>query len=285
MCDEYTAAEALADRDSKPGGSATLSGIDGTASDTAAPSAAGPLMEAATEVRTPDGACDAFFVHPASGRHPGIVFWPDALGLRDATKAMARRLAGEGFAVLAVNPYYRNVRAPLDIDFAAMLTPEGRAKVVPYMPALTPEAISRDGAAYVAFLDAQPAVDTARGVGVQGYCFAGPFAVRTAVAVPARVKAAATFHGGGLVGDTPDSPHNLLGSTQAAFLFAIARNDDARSPLDKDELRAAAEGAGRLAEIEVYPADHGWCVPDAPSFDHGEADRAWQRLLALYGEL
>lgn len=247
--------------------------------------AAGPLAESMVMVPTPDGQCDAFFVHPAKGRYPGVVLWPDALGLREVKKAMARRLASEGYAVLAVNPYYRNVRAPLDMDFAALLTPEGRAKIGPYMPALSAPAIARDGAAHVAFLNGQRAVDPRRGIGVQGYCFAGPFAFRTAAAAASRVRAVATFHGGGLVTDKPDSPHLLIPQIDVGFLLAIARNDDRRAPLEKTALGASARSADRPAEIEVYAADHGWCVPDAPSYDRGEAERAWSRLLALYRKL
>ena len=243
------------------------------------------LVERMVDVTTPDGKADAFFVHPESGRRPGVVFWPDALGLRDSKKAMARRLASEGYAVLAVNPYYRNVRAPLGLSFADLATPEGRQKLLPFMPALTPEAITRDGVAYVAFLDSQAAVDKKRGIGVQGYCFGGPFSVRTAAAVPGRVRGTATFHGGGLVTDKPDSPHRLLSQTEAAYLIAVARDDDVKAPGDKDAFRAAAEAAGRAAEIEVYAGDHGWCVPDAPAYNRSEADRAWARLLTLYATL
>ncbi len=243
------------------------------------------LIEQTVDVTTPDGRADAFFVHPASGRYPGVVFWPDALGLRDAKRAMARRLASAGYAVLAVNPYYRNIRGPLGLGFADLGTPDGRQKLMSCMPALTSEAITRDGAAHVAFLDAQPVVDRKRGIGVQGYCFGGPFAVRTAAAVPGRVKGTATFHGGGLVTDKQDSPHRLLGETQAAFLIAVARDDDQKAPGDKNSFRAAAESAGRQVEIDVYAGDHGWCVPDAPAYNQAEADRAWTRLLTLYATL
>jgi carboxymethylenebutenolidase len=247
--------------------------------------AAGALVESMVDVKTTDGTCDAFFVHPANGQHPGVILWPDAIGLRDTKKAMARRLAAEGYAVLVVNQYYRNARAPLGLSFADFRTAEGRQKLLPYMSAFTPEAVTHDALAHVAFLDAQQAVNTKRGIGVQGYCMGGPFTIRTAAAAPARVKAAATFHGGGLVADKPDSPHNLLSQTQAAFLIAVARDDDQRAPDDKDKFRAAAEAAGRAAEIEVYAGDHGWCVPDAPAYDQPEADRAWKRLLALYSKL
>lgn len=243
------------------------------------------LKEAMVEVTTPDGTADAFFVHPASGSHPGVILWPDIAGLREVKKDMARRLAASGYAVLVVNQYYRSAKAPVMETFAEFRTPEGRERVMAMVPLLTAEALASDGAAYAAWLDTQPAVDKARGIGTQGYCMGGPFTVRTAAAASQRVRAAASFHGGGLVTDQPDSPHRLLGSTQASFLFAIARNDDEKSPRDKEMLKTAATAAGRPAEIEVYPADHGWCVPDSPAYDQEQADRAWERLLALYGKL
>jgi carboxymethylenebutenolidase len=243
------------------------------------------LKESMVEVTTPDGKADAFFVHPASGSHPGVILWPDIAGLRDVKKDMARRLASSGYAVLVVNQYYRSAKAPVMENFAEFRTDQGRGKVMAMVPLLTPEAVARDGAAYAAWLDAQPAVDKKRGIGTQGYCMGGPFTVRTAAAASQRVKAAASFHGGGLVTDKPDSPHRLLASTQASFLFAIARNDDERAPGDKEALKTAATAAGRPAEIEVYPADHGWCVPDSPVYDQAQADRAWERLLVLYAKL
>ncbi|MCK9541692.1 MAG: dienelactone hydrolase family protein [Novosphingobium sp.] len=228
---------------------------------------------------------DGFFVHPAKGAHPGIVMWPDIAGPRDAFKAMARRLAAAGHAVLVPNQYYRNAPAPVLDSFAQWRTPEGQEKLKPMIAAITPEGTLADAAAFVAFLDGQDAVDKARGVGACGYCMGGPFAVRTAVAVPNRVKAAASFHGAWLVGPEPHSPVNLLDRTQASFLFAIGRNDDEKAPGDKTALKQAADKAGRLAEVEVYPADHGWCVPDSPVYDAAQADRAWGRLLALFGKL
>lgn len=290
MCDDFTAAEdeaALARKGwnrrefGAIGAAAALaacSGGEATAAD-------GSIAEHMVDVRTPDGIADCFFVHPAKGKHPGVILWPDIGGLREAKKAMARRLAAEGHAVLAVNPYYRSARAPVMESFAEFRTETGRAKVMPMRDRLTPEAVTRDAAAYVAFLDAQQAVDPARGIGNHGYCMGGPFTIRTAAAAPGRVRAAASFHGAGLVTDQPDSPHRLLPATRAAYLIAIARNDDARAPADKDTLRKAAADAARPAEIEVYAADHGWCVPDSPVYDKAEADRAFARLLALYARL
>ncbi|WP_088311110.1 dienelactone hydrolase family protein [Novosphingobium sp. B 225] len=240
------------------------------------------LKEATVSFKTDDGMADGFFVHPAKGKHPGVILWPDIAGLRDAYKEMARRLAGEGYAVLVLNHYYRSSPAPIMNSIAEWRTPDGQAKLKPMIAAITPEGTVKDAWACVNFLDAQKAVDRKRGIGTQGYCMGGPYTVRAAYAVPSRIKAAASFHGGGLVTDQPGSPHRLLAKTQASYLIAIARNDDARAPADKDAFRDAAKAAGRPAEVEVYNADHGWCTLDAPIYDKAEADRAWGRLLALY---
>jgi carboxymethylenebutenolidase len=244
------------------------------------------LSEGMVDVQTADGTCDAFFVHPTEGKHPGVIFWPDAIALRDAKMAMARRLASSGYAVLVVNQYYRDARTPLNIKFSDFGDPAAREKIMPLMAGVrAPGGIERDAQAFAAFLDGQASVDTGRGIGTQGYCMGGALAFRTAVAVPDRVKAVASFHGGGLVTDAPDSPHRLMASTKAAYLILPGRDDDEGQPEAKDALREAAAAAGRPAEIEVYRANHGWCVPDAPPYDKAEADRAWDRLLALYAEL
>jgi carboxymethylenebutenolidase len=243
---------------------------------------AGKLTESAVAIPTPDGSADGFFVHPARGKHPGVILWPDIAGLRDAYKVMARRLAGAGYAVLVVNQYYRAARAPILATMSEWRTPEGQAKLKPAIATVSAAGVVSDARAVVAWLDAQKAVNTRRGIGTQGYCMGGPFAVRTAVAAPGRVKAAASFHGGGLVSEAADSPHKLLGASKASYLIAVARNDDARAPGDKDTFRDAAKAAGRAAEVEVYAADHGWCTLDSPVYDKAEAERAWARLLVLY---
>ena len=247
--------------------------------------AAGPaLTEKMVQIATPDGHADAFFVHPAHGTHPGILMWPDIAGLRETYKVMARRLAAAGYAVVAVNQYYRSGPAPLLGGLADYFTPAGQAKIKPALDAITPERTARDAAAVVAWLDAQKPVARGRGLGTCGYCIGGGYAVRTA-AVSTRVRAVASLHGAALVTDAPDSPHRLLARSHADYLFAIARNDDARAPGDKDALRAAAAAAHRPAEVEVYAADHGWCTLDAPSYNRAEAERAGARMLALFGKL
>lgn len=248
-------------------------------------SPARPLAERDVRIKTPDGMADAFFVHPAEGAHPAVVVWPDIVGLREVFRGMARKLAAAGYAVLVVNPYYRQQAAPVLETFAAWRTPEGQAKIAPLRAALTPSAIDSDASAFVAFLDAEKAVDTNRGIGSQGYCMGGPFAVRTAAAAPARVLAAASFHGAAVATEAPDSSHRLFPRTKARYLFAIAKNDDEKDAKSKDLLREGASAAERPAEIMVYPAAHGFCVADSPAWDATQADLAWTRLLALYAAL
>jgi carboxymethylenebutenolidase len=243
----------------------------------------GGLTEADVKFDAPGGTMDAFFVHPAEGKHPAVILWPDIAGLRDANKIMARRLAGSGYSVLVPNPFYRSTPAPQFEDFEAFRADNGFQKVGPWMALNTPAALDETAKALVAWLDRQDSVDTARGIGNQGYCMSGSWTVRTAAAVPDRVKAGASFHGGnGWGGDAPDAPLKLFAQSKASHLIAIAQNDDAQQPNVKDDIKQAAEAAGRPVEVEVYQADHGWTVPDSPVYNQAEADRAWERLLALY---
>ncbi len=246
--------------------------------------AALPVTAANVEVPTPDGSADCHFVHPASGAHPGVLIWPDALGLRPAFEQMGRRLAESGFAVLVVNPYYRTERAPVLPEGASFRDEATRKKVFPLMRSLTPETNVTDARAFVGFLDAQDAVDGARAMGTMGYCMGGAMTMRTAAAFPERIGAGASFHGGRLVTDAPDSPHLLAGKMRAHYLFAIAENDDRKDPKAKTVLRDAFAAAGLPAEIEVYAGTlHGWCPPDSAVYHEAQAERAWSRLLALFG--
>jgi len=243
------------------------------------------LSESAVTFETADGTMDAFFVHPSEGKHPGVLFWPDIGSLRESKRNMARRLAGEGYAVLVLNPYYRDVVGQQFTDFADFISQEGFQKVRPWREKLNADTIGSDATAAVAWLDTQDAVDTTRGIGSEGYCMGGPFTIWSAAAVPGRVKAAAPFHAGGLVREDYDkSPHKLLGSTEASFLIGIAQDDDAEAPNEKTALREAADAAGRPAAIEVFAGDHGWTVPDSPVYAEAEAERAYAAKLKLYSE-
>ena len=309
MCDEHTEAEnelhlqmALRRREVVLGAGATvLALVAGCASGETTPPESGSASpdpspepkstEADAEasrtegrmvsIDTPDGTAEGMFVHPVGGgRHPGVLIWPDIAGLRPAFVAMAMRLAEAGYAVLAVNQYYRSSKMPVLQDFSEWRTDEGKAKLGPMIEALSPAGTTSDGAAFIAWLDQQDQVDTSRKIGTTGYCMGGPFTFRTAAAAPERVGVLGSFHGGGLVTDAPDSPHQLLAQIRGAALVCVAENDDARDPETKATLKQAADAAGVAAEIEVYPANHGWCVTDSPVYDEAQAERAWARLLA-----
>ena len=249
------------------------------------------VVETDVLIKTEDGTCDACFTHPSSGSHPGGLIWPDALGLRPTMRAMARRLAAAGYSVLVPNPFYRLSKAPqfetaanLDFGDESVMT-----KLRPLMASVTAAGhAEKDAHAYVAFLDAQREVDRTRKIGTQGYCMGGPLVVRTAATLPDRIGAGASFHGGGLVTNSPESPHLLAPKIKARMYFGIAKNDDERQPDAKDKLREAFAAAHVPAEIEVYQSLHGWCVPDMPEqngkpiYNKPEAEKAWAKLIALY---
>jgi carboxymethylenebutenolidase len=239
------------------------------------------VTESDVTIATPDGTADAYFVHPSTGTAPGVLVWPDIFGLRPAFRQMGKRLAESGYAVLVVNPFYRTQKAPTASQGAA--TPI--AELRPLASALNPTTHMTDAKAFVAWLDQQSAVSKTRKIGTQGYCMGGPIAFRTSAAVPDRVGAVASFHGGGLVTTAPDSPHLQAATSHAQFLIAIAENDDQRAPTDKDVMKEAFAKAKLPAEIEVYTgAAHGWCPPDSGVYNEPLAEKAWARLLVLYGK-
>lgn len=247
------------------------------------PALAANVIETDVMVPTPDGSADASLFHPAgAGSWPAVLMWPDILGLRPVFREMGRRLAAEGYVVLVPNPFYRVKRAPVVTGPFDFNKPEDRAKLKGLTDALTDAAIDRDAAAYIAFLDKQKQTNRRKAAGVQGYCFSGPFAFHTGAVRSDRIRAVATFHGGGLVTKNPDSPHLLIPKTKASFVVAIARNDDQKQPDAKDILKATFAAAKRPAIVEVYPADHGWCVPGSQTYDQASAERAWAELLRLY---
>ena len=233
--------------------------------------------EREVEIKTPDGTCDAYFVHPASGTGAAVIMWPDIFGLRPAMRNMAKRLAGAGYSVLVPNPFYRvgktNATGASNIK-----------EMFAFRKGMTPQTDMSDAKTFITWLDQQPQVNRNRKVGVQGYCMGGPMSFHTASAVPGRVGAVASFHGGGLVGKEgdPNSPHLLAAATKASFLIAVAENDDKQRPQDKTILKETFDKAKLFNEVEVYAAAHGWCPPDTQVYNEKEAERAWTRLLALY---
>jgi carboxymethylenebutenolidase len=249
------------------------------------------LTEEDVTIGTPDGTCDAAFFHPATGAHPGVLVWPDAFGLRPSMRDIGRRLAAEGYAVLVPNPFYRLSKSPqfTSVESFDFSNQAQMAQIQPLMASIKEQgAVERDARAYAAFLDARKEVDKARKIGTQGYCMGGRLVVITAATLASRVGAGASFHGGGLVTDAPDSPHLLAPKIKAHMYFGVASNDDQRQPDAKVKLKEAFAAAHVPAKIEVYPAKHGWCVPDmpmqggAPIYDKAQAERAWRELVALY---
>ncbi len=239
------------------------------------------VAESDVTVTTPDGAADCYFVHPATGTAPGVLIWPDIFGLRPAFRTMGKRLAQSGYSVLVVNPFYRLKKAPT--ADAGSATPI--QDLMPLARSLNETTQMTDAKSFIGWLDGQKSVAANRKMGTQGYCMGGPMAFRTAAAVPDRVGAVASFHGGGLVTPGPDSPHLEAAKSKAEFLIAIAENDDARSPNDKTALKDTFAKANLPAEIEVYKGTaHGWCPPDSRVYNEPQAEKAWSRLLVLYGK-
>lgn len=247
------------------------------------------VVEQSVVIKTPDGEADAYFVHPAKESHAGVILWPDIFGIRESYRQMGKRLATSGYSVLVVNPYYRTRKEQIVPEDVMVVDPELRTQLFPLAreqaATLSPATCVADGRAFVQFLDEQPSVDTSRPLGVMGYCMTGSYAFRMAADMPERVGAGASFHGGGLVTDKEDSPHLLIPKIDAGFLVAIAENDDEREPDSKTVLREAFDTAVADAEIEVYQdAMHGWCPPDSAVYNEAQAERAWSRLLKLFGE-
>lgn len=240
------------------------------------------VVEKDVMVKTADGEAEAVLFHPkGKGVWPAVLVWTDIMGLRPVFRDMGRRLAAQGYVVLVPNPFYRSAKTAeyASVNFAA---PEGRQKLFGYRGAMSDAGVDNDSKAYLAFLDAQPQTNKKKMAGVQGYCMGGPLSFRTAGAVPGRIGAVATFHGGGLVTPQANSPHLLVAKTRASYLIAVAKNDDARAPADKDVLKKTFADTGRSATVEVYGGDHGWTVKGSQVYNEAEAERAWAALSKLY---
>jgi carboxymethylenebutenolidase len=258
---------------------AALGGVAATSA-----GAQSPVVEKDVEIKTPDGTADAALYYPeGKGKWPAVLLWPDVMSLRPAFRDMGRRLAAEGYVVLVPNLYYRAKKAPVIDGPFNFANPDDRAKLTPLRATVTPEGTDRDAVAYLAFLDAQPQTNKAKKAGVQGYCMGGPLSFRTAAAVPARIGAVASFHGGGLFTDQPTSPHLLIPKTHAEYLIEVADNDDKQDPTVKDKLKAAFAEAKRPAQVEVFEgAAHGWTVKGSAVYNELAAEKAWANLRALY---
>jgi carboxymethylenebutenolidase len=244
---------------------------------------AAETKESDVEIKTADGTADAYFVHPATGKHPGVLIWPDIFGLRPTFKQMGKRLAESGYSVLVVNPFYRTKKAPTAPEHADFNDPPTRQMLMKLYDSVNITTATTDANAFIPYLDSQPSVDRKRKIGTTGYCMGGPLVFGTAAALPDRVGAGATFHGGGLVTDKPDSPHLLIPKMKAHFLIAIAENDDQKQPDAKNVLRDSFAKAKLPAEIEVYKGTlHGWCVPDSQVYNKDQAEKAWSRMLVLF---
>ena len=276
MCDEKTFEQDLKKYSRRDVG--TLAASVGVAMAVPRVANAVDVNEGEVEVETPDGVCDAYFAAPVSGAHAAVLMWPDIFGLRPAFRQMGKRLAETGYSVLVVNPFYRTQRAPTAEYGASTPIPD----VLPLARSLNPQTQVTDSRAFVAWLDAQDEVDESRQIGTMGYCMSGSFTMRAAATLPDRIGAACSYHGGGLVTDAPDSPHLLMPQMQAELLIAIAENDDMQDPEAKNVLRDAAADANVTAEIEVYPAAHGWCPFDTRVYDFVESERAWARTLEIF---
>ena len=244
---------------------------------------AAEVTGADVDIKTPDGTCDAYFVHPTKGASPGVLVWPDIFGLRPTFKDMAKRLAESGYAVLVINPFYRVQKAPTSAPNPDFNDPATRKALMGLAGGLTPETAVIDAKAFVPWLDSQAAVSKKHKMASTGYCMGGPFTLRTAATFPERIGAGATFHGGGLVTDKPDSPHLLIPKIKAQYLIAIAESDDKQQPDAKTVLRDTFGKANLPAEVEVYEGTmHGWCPPDSRVYNHDQAEKAWTRQLALF---
>jgi carboxymethylenebutenolidase len=264
-----------------------LSVAAGVAASASSASAAGlEVVETDVEIKTPDGTCDAAFIHPKTGSHAGVIIWTDIFGLRPSMRAMGRRIAAEGYSVIVPNPYYRVSKAPQYPDASTVNFATERAKFTPLTDSFKPaSATERDAVAFVEFLDSQKEVNKSKKIGTQGYCMGGPLVVKTCAAAADRIGAGATFHGGGLVTAQPTSPHLLAPKIKGQMYFAIAASDDKTQPDAKDKLKEAFPTAG----VEVYVGTlHGWCVPDMPAgpagpiYNKADAEVAWGHLVALY---
>lgn len=245
------------------------------------------LRRRAVDVPTPDGVADSYLVGPDDdARHPAVLFFMDAIGLRPRLEEMADRIAAEGYVVLVPNLIYRAGRAPVIPDLVARLQSEDRATVLaelgPPMRELTPEAVARDISAYVDFLEQQPSVLPGR-LGTTGYCMGGAISLRAAAQLPDKVVAAASFHGARLAPDDPSGPQHGASRMRAEVYVAHADNDASMPPEQIARLQEALSAAGLTFTSEIYEgAIHGFTMSDMVVHDADAEQRHWDALLSLF---
>jgi len=244
-----------------------------------------PRREMQVIVGTPDGTVDALLVSPHSGKGAAVVVWTDIMGRRQSFDDMGRRLADAGYTALVVNPFYRDIKGAALPNGVSFPSDEAWQILQPMRKKLTADAVVRDATAFLHFLDQQESVDTSKKAAIMGFCMSGAYTMLAAASLPDRVGAIASFHGGGLATDKPDSPHLRVSESRAQALHAIAENDHERAPNMKGWLEQAYHDAGIFAEIEVYEGTlHGWTPTDSRVYHPQQAERAWQRMMILFGK-
>jgi carboxymethylenebutenolidase len=239
------------------------------------------MTEQAIELKTSDGVVDCYYYTAAAGSGPGVLFLTDIRGVRPATREMAGRLAQDGYSVLLVNVFYRT-RKPPAFDFPFVFGEEKTMRRFAELATpLTPAAIERDAAVLSAELAKLPGVRAGK-LGAVGHCFTGAVALRYAAACPDRIAAVASFHGGALVTEGPDSPHLVLPQVRASLYFAHAENDALMPAEGIRTLESALAAWGGKYESETYAgARHGWTGLDSPSYNEALEQRAHSKLLQL----
>jgi carboxymethylenebutenolidase len=239
------------------------------------------MSERKVEIPTRDGTVDAELFRPESqDTVPGVIVLTDIHGLRPAVTDFSKRIAERGYVVLTPNIFYRTGKAPV-FDFVADFRNERtQARFRELVAPLTPDAMTRDASTYVDYLSDQPNVSSGP-MGVVGFCFSGAFALRTAAARPDRIGAAASFHGGRLFIDTPDSPHLVLPKVKAQLYFGHAENDQSMPAEMIEKFEDALEKWGGSYESEVYSARHGWMFP-GNVYDPQQAERGFEELIELF---
>ncbi len=233
-------------------------------------------------VTTPDGSCAVgLFIPEGPGPWPGVVMYVDAGGVRDTFEQMAAKLAGFGYAVLLPDVYYRSGDwAPFNMA-TVFGDAQERRRLFSMIGSITPDKMASDAGAYFDYLAARPEVSGQR-FGVCGYCMGGRISVMVAGLVPDRVAAAASFHGGGLVTDTDDSPHLLADRMSATVYVGGAENDASFTPDHAEQLDKALTAAGVQHTIEWYSAGHGFAVPDNLPYDAAADERHWNAMTGLF---